>query len=205
MKIKTIEIGHTGRFVGDNLSHEIDKRVIFDNELDHHVHEGVYHATRDAWISPERLTEILSGHFESGIVTACGSGEFHHFTYGICADVDVEFDYYHLDNHEDRDNVWGYELDCGNFVPVLEQLPQVKKVIWNESDITDRNLYLSIDLDILSEDVFTTKYDCGDWNVEQLLNRVEQLNKDNNIIGTDIHGYYTGDLIVYNEVIDILK
>ena len=54
--------------------------------------------------------------------------------------------------------------------------------------MTGRPLYISIDKDVLSEDVLKTNWDQGNMSLEAFYEIFDQLITDNEIIGIDICG-----------------
>lgn len=114
------------------------------------------------------------------------SGDYHYLTYLFLERLSSPFRLLLLDNHPDDQrpafHVPGM-LSCGGWVEDARSLP-----LWRESG--DFPLYLSIDLDWLSEDVFKTDWDQGHASYEELLSEIRKVaGKD--IAGIDICGGIT--------------
>lgn len=72
-------------------------------------------------ILPEELREVVSNEVPQGKnLVMYGHGEYHHFTYGLCAEIadkqSSEYTYVHIDNH--HDTYWEHngKFNCGSFV-----------------------------------------------------------------------------------------
>ena len=205
MKIVTLETNPLGDVVHEELSKFFELTRVNVTEHFTPVNE-MDELQGQTFISP--LIELMKGVAPEGTICAGTSGEFHHLTFGICANLNTQLSYVHLDNHEDRtprpENVSGDPyIDCGNFVHDIDNLPNIDKVYWNEMP-EGKDVYLSVDLDVLSKDYINTRYDQGDLTPGQLIEQVSRIKSTNNIISADIFGYTAGPVEFYKEIIEAI-
>lgn len=152
-------------------------------------------------------------------LTIYGSGSYHHCTYGLCCLAKKnfnDFSYVHIDHHGDCGP--GYSLNCGNFVKqILEDKIAADYLFIGGADrhasafasewiigkvgvsvleefinrSKSNNIYLSIDLDVMSYSEVSTSvlYDRGIMSKEILLDTIRFIKSRKNIISADILGY----------------
>jgi arginase family enzyme len=213
MKIVTLETNPLGDAVHEELSKFFEVTRV--NVTEHFIpaYDDINGLQGETFISP--LIELMKGVAPEGTICAGTSGEFHHLTFGICANLNSQLSYVHIDNHEDRTprssgdlfinygNPGDQFIDCGNFVQDIDSLPNIDKVYWNEMP-EGKDVYLSVDLDVLSKDYINTRYDQGDLTPEQLIEQVSRIKSTNNIISADIFGYTSGPVEFYKEIIEAI-
>ena len=206
MKIVTLETNPLGDVVHEELSKFFELTRV--NVTEHFTPANEMAELQSQTFIP-RLIELMKGVAPEGTICAGTSGEFHHLTFGICANLNSQLSYVHLDNHEDRTprpaNVSSDPyIDCGNFVQDIDNLPNIDKVYWNEIP-KGKDVYLSVDLDVLSKEYINTRYDQGDLTPEELIEQVSKIKSTNNIISADVFGYTAGPVEFYKEIIDVIK
>lgn len=101
------------------------------------------------------------------------SGDYHYLSYLLAKDIREPFGLLLLDHHSDcQDSAFGSDiLSCGNWVEFLRRAcPALKSVEWNVLDpIADElPVYVSLDLDVLSEKYFRTNWDQGSMTPTEL-------------------------------------
>jgi len=84
------------------------------------------------------LREVVSKHIKLAegerALVVYGSGEYHHFTYGLCMlanRISDDFCYIHIDHHHDWWDHYNDSIDCGNFVRAIFEDTNVKKDVRN--------------------------------------------------------------------------
>ena len=207
MKIVTLETNPLGDAVHEELSKFFELTRV--NVTEHFTPDNEMSELQgETFVSS--LIELMKGVAPEGTICAGTSGEFHHLTFGICANLNSQLSYVHLDNHEDRTPRPNFSMDpgdmfidCGNFVLDIDSLPNIDKVYWNEIP-EGKDVYLSVDLDVLSKEYINTRYDQGDLTPEQLIEQVSRIKSTNNIISADIFGYTAGPVEFYKEIIEAI-
>jgi len=119
------------------------------------------------YCSPESADELRRriAHIPVNAMHWIDSGDYHYMTHLFLERLDSPFRLVLLDNHPD-DQRPAFDspgmLSCGGWVADARKLPS-----WRKSG--DFPIYLSIDLDWLSEDVFKTDWDQGTASYDDLL------------------------------------
>lgn len=120
-----------------------------------------------------------------------GSGDYHYVTLFLLEKLEKPFTLVLFDNHpDDQSGAFSDELlSCGGWVAKARELPMCKEVLWNPAELPeDRNIYISVDLDVLSPEYATTNWNQGDMTLKDLLNRLSTLKNNNMVEGVDICG-----------------
>ena len=120
-----------------------------------------------------------------------GTGDWHYVSLFWLERIDRPFTLVLFDNHpDDQPCAFGEELlSCGSWVRDAVKLPFCKGVLWNpESATTDDEVYISIDLDVLSPEYARTNWDQGGMTIPDLLGRLREFRRRCGIIGVDICG-----------------
>lgn len=166
-----------------------------------------------------------------------GSGNYHHYTYGLCRLADAlseEYGYIHIDHHSDFKNS-ASPLDsnvyCGSFVQAIlaetnasealfigsretqdfdgSKLPHPsiierelmgsngQKLLEQKLRALPRDVYLTIDLDVMHRDEIATSYDRGIMRKKRLMKTLDTIKQSKNIISADALGLVT-DIMSFN-------
>lgn len=118
------------------------------------------------------------------------TGDYHYLTALFMEKITEPFELVLLDHHPD-DQPMAFEesgmLSCGSWVLWgREHLP-----LMHENSPDPLPVYLSLDLDILSREVFTTDWDQGDIGVEDLKSMVLSRCRGRRLLGIDVCGGIT--------------
>lgn len=119
-QLTSLEMDYPGERIGKFLEQKLNlkKRVRFSSK--EHVE-----------VNKKAIRKIISNclNIKDGRpLTFMGSGNYHHYTYGICyhlGKIHQDYGYIHIDQHTDHANPLGYEgikngeVTCGSFVPSL--------------------------------------------------------------------------------------
>ena len=141
------------------------------------------------------------------------NGNYHYLSFLWCSKIPFDFSLVLFDHHADmQETMFEGLLSCGSWVKsLLDFNPHLRHVymfgvdsnntvfqkdynqrITYEADLSrplgDFPLYLSIDLDVLSEDYIRTNWDQGKYSISQLVESLELLWKSNKILGIDLCG-----------------
>jgi hypothetical protein len=141
------------------------------------------------------------------------NGNYHYLSFLWCSKIPFDFSLVLFDHHADmQEPMFEGLLSCGSWVKsLLDSNPHLRHVymfgvdsnnavsleVYNqritcEADLArplgDFPLYLSIDLDVLSEDYIRTNWDQGKYSISQLVENLELLWKSNDILGVDLCG-----------------
>ncbi|MFB6190596.1 MAG: hypothetical protein ABEJ91_03420 [Candidatus Nanohaloarchaea archaeon] len=133
-----------------------------------------------------------------------GSGLYHHLTYGSVSTVDKEVTYVHVDNHPDNREETDGMLTHAGFMDSLSALDNVRNALvfgcetesytcFQEAGrlaeaVRDRRVYLSVDLDVLSEDYLASPYSQGDLDLQELLELVKTVKSAAEVVAGDLVG-----------------
>lgn len=134
-----------------------------------------------------------------------GTGDYHYQTLFRLERIERPFGLLLIDNHpDDQPGAFGQELlSCGNWVLHARRLPFLHWYGWVRRAADYRGispeeglpLYLSIDMDALSEDYARTGWDQGDMKLDELTGILSDLARrcggGKGIIGADICGGIT--------------
>lgn len=205
--------------------------------------------------------KIASNGLDGPVLTAFGSGKYHHYDYGLCTEIadriakkrNGEYAYILFDCHDDAVDAHSYwfdeeygrdRLDCASFVFSTARDSDIRSernVIgvggasmgeifggMTENDIRDwrqeyglkatienllarikvDDVYVSIDLDVMSSAEVRTDFDQGNLYLEELLDLVRAIQDEKNIISASVLGYSaTKDaksLITYAAAADVI-
>ena len=118
------------------------------------------------------------------------TGDYHYLTALFMEKITEPFELVLLDHHPD-DQPMAFEesgmLSCGSWVLWgREHLP-----LMHENSPDPLPVYLSVDLDILSPDLFSTDWDQGDIGMEELWDMIASRSRGRRIIGIDVCGGLT--------------
>ena len=153
------------------------------------------------YCSPESAALIRrrTAEMELHAVHLIGTGDYHYQTLFWLERMRFPFSLVLLDNHpDDQEGAFGEELlSCGGWVARARRLPLLEKVLWirTEEDASGADLgslpgelYLSVDMDVLSEDYACTDWDQGDMSLESLCRTVRDISCSGRLAGADICG-----------------
>ena len=138
------------------------------------------------------------------------NGNYHYMTRLFSSFIDFPFDMAVFDHHsDDQEPAFAGLKSCGSWIrdirnenSFLENIYMIRSAddIKNLGNILDkpsasddacrreRPLYISVDKDVLSEDVLKTNWDQGNMSLEAFYEIFGQMITDNEIIGIDICG-----------------
>lgn len=123
------------------------------------------------------------------------TGDYHYLSYFFLEKIDEPFQLVLFDNHpDDQEDAFGAGLlSCGGWVRKAEDtLPMMKGVLWNSIDADPAlPIFLSIDIDVLSEEYAMTDWSQGTMSLEDLESAIRSLKSRFRIIGADICGGIT--------------
>ncbi|MGA8941612.1 MAG: arginase family protein [Thermoactinomyces sp.] len=164
----------------------------------------------------KKISERISRQAGRGI-TFIGNGNYHYVTYLFLRKIDQPFSLILFDNHTDTNQGQGL-LSCGSWVAeALADLPCLRSafiigvcselqsyspslkdkiILWPEtgqwdnlvSSIPTRDIYISIDKDVLDRTYAVTNWDQGKMKLPELLAALKKLIRQKNILGMDICG-----------------
>ena len=127
-----------------------------------------------------------------------GTGDYHYQTLFWLEKLREPFCLILFDNHpDDQDAAFGGELlSCGGWVAEARRLPCCKADVWVRSAadfpalerLPDLPVYLSIDLDVLSEDYARTDWDQGTMTLEELEGALRRILASRRLLGADLCG-----------------
>ena len=128
-----------------------------------------------------------------------GSGDYHYVSLFRAESIRQDFYLILLDNHsDDQQEAFCDELlSCGGWVRRVRELPHCKGDVWIRT-ISDEgklsgipegaDVFLSIDLDVLSPEWADTDWDQGDMSLGELLEELGKILSRFHILGVDICG-----------------
>lgn len=122
-----------------------------------------------------------------------GTGDYHYLTYFWTERIGVPFHLVLFDNHPD-DQDGAFEnggLSCGNWVKSVRKLPACIGDAWNTEQLPyekGSSIYISIDLDVLSEKYARTNWNQGDMSLTELTSTLTRIKENYSVIGVDICG-----------------
>lgn len=121
-----------------------------------------------------------------------GTGDYHYISLFWLERISEPFSLVLFDNHpDDQETVFGAGmLSCGSWVARARELQCCREVWWNRLPPVEDGLpvYVSIDLDVLSEEFAHTDWDQGDMNLAELSCAMRRLADSRRILGVDICG-----------------
>lgn len=158
------------------------------------------------YCSPESAALIRrwTAGMELHAVHLIGTGDYHYQTLFWLERMRSPFSLVLLDNHpDDQEGAFGEELlSCGGWVARARRLPLLEKLLWirTEEDAAGADLgplpgklYLSVDMDVLSEDYARTDWDQGNMSLESLCRTVRDISSSGRLAGADICGGITAE------------
>lgn len=143
----------------------------------------------------EEIRKRISG-LPLEAVHILGSGDWHHVSLFWLERIKCPFTLVLFDNHpDDQESAFCKDmLSCGSWVLQARKLPSCRKVLWNPVDIPEGcDVYLSVDLDVLSPAYARTNWDQGNMTLEQLAGAIRLIKDRCRIIGVDVCGGLDGD------------
>lgn len=123
-----------------------------------------------------------------------GTGDYHYQSLFWLERIRNPFTLVLIDNHpDDQDGAFGGELlSCGGWVPRARELPGCRDVIWINGLPAELpqggSIYLSVDIDVLSEEYAHTNWDQGTMSLEELRAICSDLAARCRIEGADLCG-----------------
>jgi arginase family enzyme len=133
-----------------------------------------------------------------------GSGLYHHLTYGSVSAVEGDVTYVHVDNHSDDREEPDGTLTHAGFVDSISALENVENVLLygSETDkyacfrekenlverVENQRIYISVDLDIISETHLGSPYSQGDLEIQELLDLIDALKREAGVVAGDLVG-----------------
>lgn len=152
--------------------------------------------------SASHIREQLSD-IDTDAVHWIDSGDYHYLSLLFAEKIQGPFHLILFDNHPD-DQASAFEepgiLSCGSWVREALKLPSMVSVVWIggdrssvEAPIPDDGIpvYVSIDLDCLSEEYFRTDWNQGNLSPADITDRLRSIAGSHRIIGIDICGGLT--------------
>ncbi len=129
-----------------------------------------------------------------------GTGDYHYISLFWLERIAEPFDLVIIDHHPDDQPpaFGGGLLSCGSWVADAEALPSLRRVS-HVKDFADAEqlprdafpVYISIDLDVLSEEYARTDWDQGDMTLEELERVVLSVSAEHPLLGADLCGGLT--------------
>lgn len=182
---------------------------------------------------PKAVRRALGWRISNNInpVVIGGTGNYHHLTYGLCANLQEPFGYIHIDRHSDFGDKDSLYISMGGFVGHLlshtnskaglligcDQRKEVQTAPYTHlGELEDRlhreladfpdKVYVSVDLDVLNPLEFNSGYNTGKMTVKQLFGAIDIILAKKSCIGGDIFGYAGDDKASLNTAVEcILK
>lgn len=131
-------------------------------------------------------------------VHAIGTGDYHYISLFWLERIGEPFQLVLFDHHPD-DQAGAFDgglLSCGSWVREARRLPMLRADRWIRdaedfpalAELPDLPVYLSIDLDVLSEEYARTDWDQGRMTLEELKGALRAVIGARRIIGVDLCG-----------------
>ncbi|MBP5336397.1 MAG: hypothetical protein J6Y63_02670 [Bacteroidales bacterium] len=130
-----------------------------------------------------------------------GTGDYHYQTLFWLERIAEPFSLVLFDHHpDDQPGAFGEELlSCGAWVAYARRLPLLQADCWirDRADfpaldkLPDLPVYVSVDLDVLSQDYARTDWDQGEMTLEELQAALCRLIATHRILGVDLCGGHT--------------
>ena len=130
-----------------------------------------------------------------------GTGDYHYQTLFWLERIREPFCLVLFDHHpDDQGGAFGEDLlSCGGWVADARRLPLLRADCWIRdaadfpalASLPELPVYLSVDLDILSEEYARTDWDQGQMTLEELLSALSTLRDTRRILGVDLCGGLT--------------
>ena len=152
------------------------------------------------YCSPEAAGTIREavGRLPLKAVHLIGTGDYHYVSLFWLERIREPFILYLFDHHPDNQPGAFSEdmLSCGNWAGDAVKLPLCKGMRWikEASDYREAqgNVYLSIDLDVLSGKYARTNWDQGDMTLSEICASIMDIREKGNLLGADICGGLDG-------------
>ena len=152
------------------------------------------------YCSPEAAQEIRRAVAEMPLcaVHLLGTGDCHYVSLFWAERIEEPFTLVLWDNHpDDQPAAFSPDiLSCGSWVCDVRALPLCRGTVWIREagpcpEIPEGPCYLSVDLDVLSEEFAHTDWDQGEMTLRELTSSIEAVVEGHRIIGVDICGGLT--------------
>ena len=127
-----------------------------------------------------------------------GTGDYHYQTLFWLERIAEPFSLVLFDHHpDDQDGAFGEDLlSCGGWVARARRLPQLQADVWirDAADfpalaaLPDLPVYLSLDLDVLSDRYARTDWDQGAMSLQEMETALRALTASRRLIGVDLCG-----------------
>lgn len=127
-----------------------------------------------------------------------GTGDYHYQTLFWLERIAEPFSLVLFDHHpDDQDGAFGEDLlSCGGWVARARKLPFLEKDVWirDAADfpvlaaLPELPVYLSLDLDVLSEQYARTDWDQGAMTLDEMQTALRALVSTRRILGVDLCG-----------------
>ena len=128
-----------------------------------------------------------------------GTGDYHYVSLFYLERIAEPFALVLFDNHpDDQQTAFGGDLlSCGGWVGTARSLPLMRADAWFNGVRTPEPLpdglpvYLSVDLDVLSEQYAMTNWDQGPMSLDSLCTQIREILRCHPLLGVDICGGIT--------------
>lgn len=143
--------------------------------------------------SLETIRNAVAG-FEPEGIHIIDTGDYHYLSLLWMEKIAEPFCLVLIDNHpDDQEPAFGGLLSCGSWVAeARRRLEFMKADVWNSTTVPEGlPVYLSIDMDFLSEEYARTDWSQGESGLEELASMISELKSTRRIIGADICGGIT--------------
>ena len=147
--------------------------------------------------SEERIKELVVPCLDHRI-RFLDNGNYHYMSRILASFIEEDFDLITFDNHtDDKEPAFEGLKSCGSWrLDIRDENPRLVTscLIQRTADCktvyepSQRPLYISIDKDVLSEEVIKTNWDQGDMKEEELFDILEDLFDNRRILACDICG-----------------
>ena len=127
-----------------------------------------------------------------------GTGDYHYQTLFWLERIAEPFSLVLFDHHpDDQDGAFGEDLlSCGGWVARARRLPLLQADVWirDSADfpalaaLPDLPVYLSLDLDVLSERYARTDWDQGAMSLQEMETALRALTASRRLLGVDLCG-----------------
>ena len=119
-----------------------------------------------------------------GTVHWIDSGDYHYLSALWLRKAQEPFSLALYDNHSDeQETAFGGILSCGSWVSEVK-----RNNPWMREDSDGVPAYVSIDLDVLSQDWARTNWDQGNMSLDELCDSIRELASRRRILGIDVCG-----------------
>jgi len=147
--------------------------------------------------SAEQIRSRLAG-LPLHAVHDIGTGDYHYISLFWLERIGEPFQLVLFDHHPD-DQPGAFDdglLSCGSWVREARRLPLLRADRWIRdaadfpalASLPDLPVYLSVDLDVLSEDYARTDWDQGEMTLEELKGALRGIMASRRILGVDLCG-----------------